>query len=707
MKSVLRKSSGLKLPLINGFAAWLLLPLLLWPVVGQAQFTLSTNAGAITITGYAGPGGTVTIPSTTNGLPVVAIGANALQRQSNLTDVIIPDSITNIGQYAFYGCTNLINATIGTNATSIAPFAFYYCLNLKAINVAPRNPFYSTVNGVLFDKNQTLLIQYPIGLSGSYTVPASVTNIGDYAFDYSPGLTGIILTNGLTSIGMYVFDNCISLTSVSIPASVTTIGDYAFDYCPFTRITLTNGLNGIGQGVFAECTNLTSLVIPGTVTNIGMSLCYGCTALTTAAIAGNGSSIGDDAFSDCATLASVTISNGVTQVGQSVFFYCTNLTSLTIPGSVTNIGQDAFEDCFELTSLTLPGCSVGNQAFFGCSRLGSVTITGTGGSIGNSEFANLTGLTNLVINNGIGSIGQDAFENTGLTSVTIPGSVTNLAREAFGDCGALVSLTISNGVTSIGDFAFDNSSLASATIPASVASIGLAPFYGCANLTAITVDAGSLFYSSSNGVLFDKNKTTVIESPAALGGSFTIPASVASIADYAFDDCAGLTGVTVPAGVTNIGQYAFAGTGLFNVVIPGAVTKIGDFAFDGCSSLVGVFFRGNPPVASTNVFMFDNLTTVYYLPGHSGWSSPFAGRPAILWNPLIQTGGGSPGVANQQFGFNITGTTNIPFAVEACTNLAHPIWSPLQTFTLTNGSVAFRDPQWTNFPGRFYRLSSP
>jgi hypothetical protein len=107
------------------------------------------------------------------------------------------------------------------------------------------------------------------------------------------------------------------------------------------------------------------------------------------------------------------------------------------------------------------------------------------------------------------------------------------------------------------------------------------------------------------------------------------------------------------------------------------------------------------------VFFYDADATMYYLPGTSGWNSPSAGRPAVLWNPLIQTGGAGFGLQHNQFGFNITGTANIPIVVEACTNLASPLWTPLQTLNLTNGLLYFSDSQWTNYPGRFYRISSP
>jgi hypothetical protein len=123
--------------------------------------------------------------------------------------------------------------------------------------------------------------------------------------------------------------------------------------------------------------------------------------------------------------------------------------------------------------------------------------------------------------------------------------------------------------------------------------------------------------------------------------------------------------------------------------------------------LHGVYFQGDAPSVGSDVFYDDNNGTVYYLPGTTGWGATFGGRPVKLWNPQVQTSGASFGVRTNQFGFTITGTSNILVVVEASTNLANPTWSALATNTLTSGSSYFSDPQWTNYPGRFYRLRWP
>jgi hypothetical protein len=187
--------------------------------------------------------------------------------------------------------------------------------------------------------------------------------------------------------------------------------------------------------------------------------------------------------------------------------------------------------------------------------------------------------------------------------------------------------------------------------------------------------------------------------------SRSVLADAINIGQEAFDSCESLTNVTIPTSVTEIGAGAFQGVWLTSLTIPASVTNIGDQAFE-YSRLTNLYFEGNAPNVGQEDFYLESLTTVYYLPGAMGWGSSFGGAPALLWDPVIQTADGSFGVRTNQFGFNVTGTATIPIKIEASSDLANPVWSPLTNTTLPNGVFYFSDPHWTNYAGRFYRISS-
>ena len=201
--------------------------------------------------------------------------------------------------------------------------------------------------------------------------------------------------------------------------------------------------------------------------------------------------------------------------------------------------------------------------------------------------------------------------------------------------------------------------------------------------------------------------------------SVTIPGSVTSIDLDAFDGCGDLTNVVLGYGLTSIGDGAFAYcSSLRSLIIPGSVTSIGQDVFVQCPALAGVYFQGNAPSAWPGEFSFSDYlnTTVYYLPGTSGWGATFGGNSTAFWflpYPLILNSGPdfglqrSFGIQSNGFGFTISWATNASVVVQACSNLACPVWTSLQTNALTNGSFYFSEPLQTNSLGRFYRISSP
>lgn len=640
--------------------------LLSLPATLKAQFTFTTNNGAITITGYTETNGIATIPDMTNGYPVTTIGPWAFFGgiNSDLTNVIIGTNVTSIGTGAFENCGRLANITIPDSVASIGPQVFDYCTSLASITIPggvtnigyeafadcwsltsitvdEQNLYYSSSNGVLFDKYQTVLIEaLDGGIIGNYTIPDSVTNIATGAFADCTNLVSIVISDGITSIGSNVFAGCISLTNVAIPNSVASISYEAFNGCvSLSSITIPNSVTSIGYGAFNSCTSLTNIMIPNSVTNIGSS-------------------------------------PGEVSVGNRLF---------GIYGLV-----EIAANCSSLTSITVDAqnlyYSSSNGVLFDKNQTTVIEVP-----------AGIAG--NYTVPNGATNIGAEAFAAcSGLTDVIIPDSVASIGIGAFNNCGGLTNITIGANVVKIGDAAFAScASLTAVAIPGSVTDLGNEVFGNCGSLTSITVDALNLSYSSTNGILFDKSLSSLIEAPAGVAGNCTIPNSVTSIGNGAFAFCTNLTSITIPGSVTNIGSEAFGF----------------------CNNLNNIFFTGNAPSADSSIFFgkpqpppafsaigFLSPLTVYYVSGTQGWGATFGGFPTVLWNPQAQTSDANFGVRTNRFGFNITGTTNIPVVVEACTNL-DGAWVLLQSVSLTNGSFYFSDPQWTNYPGRFYRIRSP
>ena len=600
------------------------------------DFTYTISEGAVTITGYVGPGGNVVIPGTIDGMPVTIIANNAFKDKTTIVSVTIPDSVTSLGDYAFSGCAGLTSVTIGNGVTSIGGRAFRSCTALTSISIG---------NGV--------------------------TSIGTYAFQSCTGLTSITIPNSVNSIGANAFNGCTALASAAIGSGVTTIGANAFKGCTALiaiNVEADNSVYSSIDGVLYNKAGTSLLiypmgkagpfVVPSGVTSIGESAFSGCTALTSVTIPDSVTSIGNSAFSGCTALTSVTIPNSVTSIGDSTFSGCTALTSVTIPNSITSIGNSAFSGCTGLTSVTIPDSvtSIGRYAFSGCTALTSVTIPGTVTNTGDQAFRSCTSLTSVIIGNGVTAIGTYCFMGcTALTSVTIPDTVTSIDRSAFESCTALTSMTIPNSVTSIGITAFKDSGLTSVTIPNSVTSIGDMAFYGCTALTSVTigsgltsignqafssctalasisVDANNSAYTSIDGVLYNKAMTFLVVYPAGKSGPFVIPSGVTAIGTSSFQGCISLTSVTIPDSVTSIGNQAFSGcTALTSMTIPDSVISIGERAFSGCTALTSMTFEGNAPTLGSN--WAKNVPTtmvVYYYQGATGFTNPWNGFTTVM-----------------------------------------------------------------------------
>jgi hypothetical protein len=478
--------------------------LLALPFASPAQFIYTTNNGAVTITQYTGSGGDVVIPNTVGTYPVTAVGPAAFYQIPALTSVTFGTNVTTIAPNAIFQCSGITAVYIPASVTNIGTGPVIDCKSLGTISVSPANSGYTNVSSVLFNKQLTSLIEFPGGVSGSYTIPASVTNVGQ-AF-----------------IGN-------SLTAISVASSNTHF------------------------------------------TNVG----------------------------------------GVLFDRSKTFLY-------SYPGGA-------------------PG------------------------------------------------------------AYTVPTNTTTIVSAAFEYSTGVSSLTIGTNVTSIGQFAL----------------------YDCSSLAAISVNATNAFFTSTNGVLFNKNLTQLIQYPIAVGGNYVVPGTVQDIAAGAFGDAFGLTDVVIPNSVTNIEQQAFYGclsltavslgyglksiganaffdcTSLDNLEFPASLTSLGQYSFGACQSLASVCFAGNQPADGGSVFYFDpSLSTILVLNGTTGWGSTYDGIPTA---PCTTCGNSVPQLGILLSGKNvIVGwlTSYSGFTLQSTTNLSPPVvW----------GTVS----QAPSIVGNFYAVTNP
>ncbi len=602
----------------------------------------------------------ISVPAEIDGKPVVGIISMgfAMTKVKTLT---LPDSVVTISPEAISDWISpLEKLYIGKNVNSLSVDMVLHSRRIKEIHVSAENPYFASVDGVVYNKNLDTVMLYPVA-KANYTVPDFVKNIDvlnaniyselDIAFNETctsfktvdsvtytadmkkvvscdPEKTGdYIMPSSVTEISQGAFRNS-KLTSVMVSENVTEIPSEAFYYCSnLTNITLPENLISISDKAFADSNlgNLTSL--PSSLTYIGKESFYR-TSFNSINIPSGVKEISDHAFSG-SLLTKVTIPEGVEIIGYRAFYY-SKLESVNIPNSVKKMGGYAFsyaplkslklgsglteipEYAFystELTEVTLPKniVSVGERAFAG-TNISTLTFENDAVEIGEGAFAG-TSIQNLVLPKDITRIGSRSFSGIStLRSVDIPDSIKSIGGYAFGDGvwyknqpdGALYlkhilysykrgsfepdQITVRDGTTIIADYAFEeplinspksftsiilpeglitignfaflnNTALTSIDIPESVEYIGYQAFAGCDSLTKINVDPNNKYYSSENGVLFNKDKTELIFCPKQESKSYTIPESVTLVRAGAFGN-SGVDIIEIPNDNTTLEEHS-------------------------------------------------------------------------------------------------------------------------------------------------------
>ena len=486
-----------------------------------------------------------------------SITAFACYYQPNLVAVSIPDSVTAIGDYAF-GETGLSTVSIGKNVSALSGSAFQNCKKFVAFLVSPENPVYqSDESGALLSKDGGRLLVYPTAAPAkSYTVPASVKEIGDSAFRYATKLKTVTLPESLETIGDYAFSGS-KLVKINVPSAIRAVGACAFQDTPWlktrpdgvvyfgktavawagempeeTVVTIKDGTTAIAGFAFQDQQMMLGVTIPDSVRTIGESAFMGCSFLPKVKLPKNLAKLETSVFENCERLTSVTLPKAMTAIGDRAFMMCSKLKKLALPSSLQSIGDMVFAYS-GLQSLTMPKtvAKLGITPFYEAA-IKSVAVnvnnkhfaSDANGVLYSADYATLLcypagkGGDSFKIPATVKTIGKAAFAaNRCLTQITIPKTVRTIGEEAFAFCKKLAAVKITRGVTTIGPSAFYNcQKLGSVTTGTALRFVGDNAFAYCSKLKSVTLPK-TLRYLG-NGVFYgcDRLQSVVIKSTNAL-----------------------------------------------------------------------------------------------------------------------------------------------------------------------------------------------
>ena len=580
-----------------------------------------------------------------------------------VTDLVIPDSITEINNSAFAGGSCLNSVTFSRLITKVGANVFFGCTELKEVRTSSLEQWC----GIAFENkwSNPLVFAHNLIVNGAsvknLVVPSSISVIHDYAFHGCTGISSVTIPNSVTSIGVNAFEDCSGLTAVNISSLDSWFG-----------INFGNSLSNpvyYAHNLLLNGELIRNLVIPESVSKIKNYVFEGCREITSVTLPNSMTEIGDNAFSGNAGITSFILGNSVAKIGSQAFSGCTGLTSVTIPNSVKEIGSAAFINCTGLKEVKISSLESWCNIDFATYHSNPLFYA-------NDLYLNGVLIEDLSIPENISEIKDFAFiAGSKLKSVTIPNSVTKIGKNAFAGCSKIPAVEIPNSVSEIEEYAFDGcSGLKSVSFPASLKLIGVSAFQHCSGLTSVE-----------------------------------IPNSVTAIADYTFANCPGLTSVTIPNSVTEIGTCAFYMCySLKSLAIPNSVTLIGYEAFRGCMSLTSITVPNSVTLVGAGSFNgCTNLTSVTIPNSVTAVAAgSFLGCPNI--SSVICFAQVPPAISINTFEQSVysKATLSVTESYESVYQ-EDPIWSlfAINSIKFAN-SISFNVTEWTGFEGDSFTLSA-
>ena len=503
---------------------------------------------------------------------------------TGLTQFVLPDQVTYIGDNAFQGCTNLTALVLtaesklqGGNAFGKTPFNG--CSKLEGFVVEEGNTYHSvdSKTHALYGDNGTVFMVFPYKNYGSDFLSTTKV-IGSYALAGRTATASVTIPDSVVEIGDHAFDGLSKLTVINLPDGVTKVGDFAFNGCrAATALELGGSLTEIGMSAFQNCARVTTVTLPSTVRTVGQNAFSGCSAMTTLNLNEGLESIGSTAFNNCSKLTKILIPNSVQELGEKAFYNCAAVTSIDC-GSVTVIPSYCFYGCKLLTEVKLSDevTEIGDRAFYNCQKLPTVAWPSCLETIGDYAFNCCWSLQELDFSGTrLHSIGFSAFYQAyAAETLVFPDTLTELDEYAF---RYLNDKYRTYGTTPVEDVYLG-----------AMVKLYSSTFQNCPYLKNIYVDGENPLYASAGGLLLDRETGAVVIWPTANDtAEFTFPSTVTQIPSMLFLNNKTLKKVHISGSVTKIGYAAFQNSAVEEVIFEDSETTclIDSDAFNGCTEL--------------------------------------------------------------------------------------------------------------------------